>query len=83
MKRKRLSRKNAIHTPESRTTVMINYSDVSHTLEVEYSGNRVYHYYDVDPQLWQEYKAVIESKGSSGRFVNARVKPFHEDEEII
>ena len=61
---------------------MINYSDTSHTLEVEYTGNRVYHYHEVNPLLWEEYKSVIESKGSSGKFVNTRIKPFYEDEEI-
>lgn len=82
MKQRRLSRKNAIYTPTSGTTIMINYSEISHTLEVEYTGNRVYHYHEVNPLLWEEYKFVIEAGGSSGKFVNTKIKPFHEDQEI-
>lgn len=79
---KRLSKKNALHTPASGTTVMINYSNTSHTLEVEFTGGRVYHYYTVPHSVWEEYKSVIKSKGSSGNFVNTHIKPFYEQQEI-
>jgi KTSC domain len=83
MVRKRLSRKNAVYTPASTTTVMVNYSDALNILEVEFKGGRIYHYFKVDPLLWEEYKSVIQSNGSSGKFVNIRIKPFHQEEEIM
>ena len=82
MNRKRLNKNNAVYTPVSGTTILINYSIKSHILEVEFAGGRVYHYYKVDPLLWEEYKSIIKLKGSSGSFVNTRIKPFFEDEEV-
>ena len=79
---KRLRNKNAVFTPGSETTVMINYSDPLHILEVEFTGGRVYHYQNVDLSTWEEYKSTIQSGGSSGIFVNTKIKPFYEAVEI-
>lgn len=81
MAAKRLSRKNRLLTPGSDTTVAINYSEESRTLEVEYKGG-VYHYLDVEQEVWEEYKSIVESGGSSGRFVNFRIKPVYEAVQV-
>ncbi len=78
MKRKRLPPKNAVYTPDSGTTVMVNYHEKYRILEVEFTGGRAYHYYDVPLNIWEEYKEIIRSGGSSGEFVNYRIKPFYE-----
>ena len=84
MKRKRLSRKNAVYTTRSSdTTVMVNYAAKEKVLEVEFTGGRVYHYFKVGQQLWEEYQALIKAGGSSGNFVNKRIKPFFTYEEIM
>jgi len=83
MSGRRLHRKNAIYTPASGTTIMINYSFNSQILEVEYTGGRVYHYYRVDAGVWEEYKSAIQTGNSSGTFVNRRIKPFYKGDEII
>jgi len=84
MKRKRLSRKNAVYTTRlSDTTVMINYSEKEKLLEIEFTGGRIYHYFKVPPELWEEYRAHLKAEGSSGAFVNTRIKPFYSFEEII
>jgi hypothetical protein len=83
MKHKRLSRKKAIYTSRSsETTVLVNYDEKEKILEVEFTGGRVYHYLNVNPKLWQEYKDTLQAGGSSGKFVNTRIKPFHTYAEI-
>ena len=82
MKTKRLNGKNTLKTPGSQTTIMINYSETDQTLEVEFTGGRLYHYKKVEPEVWEEYKAEVNSGGSSGIFVNTRIKPFYEYEEV-
>jgi YD repeat-containing protein len=83
MKHKRVSRKNAIYTAHSSgTTVMVNYDEKGKILEVEFTGGRVYHYLKVESQIWEEYKAIIKAGGSSGTFINARIKPFYKDVEV-
>ena len=78
-----LSEGNKVFTPDSGTTVYINYSYALNILEVQYTGStKIYHYKEVKPELWEEYKSVIESGGSSGVFVNKKIKPFFEVEEI-
>jgi hypothetical protein len=83
MKYKRLSRKNAIYTTRSSdTTVLVNYEAKEKILEVEFTGGRVYHYLNVSAKLWQEYKDLLQAGGSSGKFVNTRIKPFYKYAEI-
>lgn len=83
MKHKRLSRKNAIYTSRSsETTVLVNYDATEKILEVEFTGGRVYHYLNVSPKLWQEYKDILQASGSSGKFVNTQIKPFHKYAEV-
>lgn len=83
MKHKRLSRKNAIYTTRSSgTTVMVNYAAKEKILEVEFTGGRVYHYFKVEPRIWKEYIALINAGGSSGTFINTRIKPFYKDVEV-
>ena len=72
-----LNRKNAIQTPGSGTTIAINYSKAEHVLEVVFIGGKVYHYYGVEPEVWEEYKNVVLSGRSSGTFVNTRIKPHY------
>jgi hypothetical protein len=83
MKKKRLDKKTAIETPASGTTVLINYSTSRSILEVEFRGGRVYHYKKVERPKWEEYETIVLSGGSSGIFVNTKIKPFYEAEEII
>jgi hypothetical protein len=80
--KKRLSRKNAIYTPRSQTTRMINYEDADHVLEVEFINDGVYQYLKVPPSVWKEYKSVVLSEGSSGGFLNTKIKPFYEPKKI-
>ena len=79
---KGLSRKNAIYTPGSHTTRMINYENGHHLLEIEFNTGKLYHYIDVPPSVWKEYKSTVLSKKSSGKFFNARIKPFYDWIEI-
>jgi len=80
--KKRLSRRNAIYTPGSHTTRMINYEGVHHVLEVEFINNGVYQYLEVPSSVWKEYKSIVLSKGSSGEFLNKKIKPFYKPEKL-
>jgi hypothetical protein len=80
--RKRLSKTNAIYTPASGATTMINYSEVLKKLEVAFTNGKVYHYLEVEQEKWEAYKSEIENGGSSGEFVNKRIKPFYEVIEV-
>jgi hypothetical protein len=83
MKTRKLSRKNLIYTDRSGTTVFVNYSESSQILEVKYRNeNRVYHYYKVEPDIWEAFKKEIASGGSSGVFVNTVIKPFYMGIEV-
>ncbi len=80
---KRVSRRTAIYTPTSDTTVLINYSEDLSILEVEFRDiNSVYHYLDVELEKWEEYKAWVEDGRSSGSFVNKYIKPFYKAVEL-
>lgn len=79
VRRKRLTNKNRVYTPSSETTISLNYSPVSETLEVEFTGGKIYHYLHVKPDVWEDFRATIMSGGSSGVFVNRRIKPFYDD----
>lgn len=78
MHSKRLSRKHAVYTPGSGTTVLVNYDSGRHVLEVEFTGGEVYHYLKVPAAVWEEYQSVVKAGESSGTFVNKQVKPFYD-----
>jgi hypothetical protein len=75
--KKRLSRKNAVYTPNSATTQSINYDVNHHLLEVAFTSGEIYQYLHVPASLWNEYKQVIQSGNSSGTFLNTRIKPIY------
>lgn len=75
---KRLGSSNAIPTSASGTTVLINYSFELKILEVEFTEGRVYHYKEVPPDIWEQYKSWVEEGHSSGEFVNKYIKPFYD-----
>jgi len=81
-KNERLSRRNAVYTPGSTATNMINYSETSLKLEVEYVDGDVYHYLEVEPEKWEEYRDWVAQGKSSGEFVNKYIKPFYEQRRI-
>lgn len=74
MKDKRLNTKNKTYTNKSGTTIYIDYSEKRKILEVEFTRDNVYHYLKVEPLVWEEYKELILSGGSSGEFVNQNIK---------
>ena len=78
---KRLPVKTAISTPVSGTTEMINYDPKSRVLEVQFTGGRVYRYFQVPLSVWREYKDIVASGGSSGTYVNVHIKPKFRYEE--
>ncbi len=80
---KRLPRKNAVYTPDSATTILINYQKEKQILEVEYTGGSVYHYYRVPPEIWNEYVEIIKAGRSSGTYVNQQIKPRFGDYEEV
>jgi hypothetical protein len=82
VKHKRLTNKNRIATPGSETTIAVNYSPSSHVLEVVFTGGQTYHYLKVEPEVWEEYKSILVKGGSSGTFVNKRIKPFYDDVKL-
>jgi hypothetical protein len=82
MKQKRLTSKNRISTPASETTIAVNYSPAARVLEVVFTGGQTYHYLHVEPEVWEDYKSTIKKGGSSGVFVNTRIKPFYDDVKI-
>ncbi|MBD0333420.1 MAG: DUF86 domain-containing protein [Chitinophagaceae bacterium] len=78
----RLSKRNAIITETSGTTVLINYSKEAKKLEVEFKGGRVYHYLNVEPEKWGEYRSWVKEGRSSGEFINKYIKPFYDVVEV-
>jgi len=81
MKSKRLNSKNKLNTPSSGTTNYVDYSAEKKILEVEFTGGKTYHYLNVEPAVWQNYKKVIMEGKSSGEFVNYFIKPNYSYEE--
>jgi len=78
MRRKRLTNKSKVYTPNSETTISLNYSSVLEVLEVEFTGGKIYHYLQVKPEVWEDYLTEVKMGGSSGAFVNARIKPYYD-----
>ena len=79
---KRLNTENRLYTPNSGTTVYIDYIPQARVLEIEYKNGKVYRYYDVEPDTWEEYKETVITGGSSGVYVNFNIKPNYEYEEL-
>lgn len=82
MKSKRFNSANKLYTPASQSTNYIDYSVKHKKLEVEFTGGKAYHYFDVEPHIWEEYKSTVLSGGSSGEYVNFTIKPNYRYEEI-
>lgn len=82
MRAQKLNGGEQIFTPGSETTVRVLYSATQRILEVEFTGRRVYHYLEVEDLTWEEYKSVIASGGSSGKFINTRIKPSYDCYEV-
>lgn len=83
MKSKRFFSSNKLYTPTSQSTVYIDYSAAKKQLEVEFTGGKTYHYFGVEPKIWDEYKNTVLSGGSSGEYVNFIIKPNYAYEELI
>lgn len=83
MKDKRLNTKNKLSTPKSGTTAYIDYSTKNKILEVEFTAGKAYHYLEVELPVWEEYRELILAGGSSGEFVNRRIKPEYRFREIL
>ena len=82
MKSKKLNTSNKLLTPQSGTTVYIDYLEDKKVLEVGFTATKSYHYFGVEPEVWLEYKDMVLSGGSSGEFVNKRIKPYFDYKEI-
>ena len=82
MIQKRLNSENKLYTPESGTTVYIDYIPKNRILEIEYKNGKTYRYLDVEPEVWEDYKDTIQAGRSSGVFVNFNIKPHYEFEEL-
>lgn len=78
----RLSRKNAVYTPRSGTTSMVNYYAGHHILEVQFIEGDVYHYTRVPAKVWKELVTIIKSGGSAGTYINKQIKPKYDYEKI-
>lgn len=78
----RLEAKNLIQTLKSGTTENLNYCNKTRVLEVEFKNGDVYHYKKVETEVWKEYKNEVLSGGSSGTFVNKKIKPFYEYDKV-
>jgi len=78
-----LNTSNKTLTPISGTTAYIDYSNEKQILEVAFRGGHIYQYFGVDIIAWQEYKQVIDSGGSSGKFVNSKIKPIYLSYQLV
>lgn len=47
----------------------VGYDEATRTLAVEYVSGALYHYHDVDPEVWRGCAAVVELRGSVGKFI--------------
>ncbi len=77
-----LKTENKLSTPDSGTTIYIDYSEEKKILEVGYEGGKVYHYFDVEQSVWKKYKSLVLKGESSGIFVNTQIKPAYQYKEI-
>jgi hypothetical protein len=77
-----LNPRNRTYTESSSATTFINYSQNQQILEVKIKDTgKVYHYFDVPEDVWEEYKKEIRLGKSSGKFYNKKIKPFYDYKE--
>ena len=79
---RRLNTENKLYTPKSGTTVYIDYLEKNRILEIEFTKGEAYHYFDVEPDVWVEYRDLINEGKSSGAYANFVIKPNYEFEKI-
>ena len=60
----------------------INYSLEKKVLEIEYSNENVYWYFDVPLKTWKHLLDIIDKGESVGEFVNKEIKPKYKFEMI-
>ncbi|MBC8053723.1 MAG: KTSC domain-containing protein [Sphingobacteriaceae bacterium] len=60
----------------------IDYMISKRMLEIAYKNGKVYRYFDVEPEVWDDYRDLVKSGGSSGVYVNFNVKPHFECKEV-
>jgi len=56
----------------------VGYDQKSLILEIEYTNGSIYDYYDVPPEIYQEFCEA----DSMGAFVNFRIKPNFQYREV-
>ena len=64
---------------DSSAICSVGYDSRSRVLEIEYSNHCVYDYYDVPPDVYQQFCEA----DSMGAFVNFRIKPNFPCQEIV
>ena len=79
--KKKLSHKNAIYL-DSEALKMINYSEDDCILEAKFNNDRTYWYKSVPKKIWQEFLTVIHADLSAGAFLNKKIKPYYDWDEI-
>lgn len=77
----RLPYKTSKHIQSSAVNA-VNYSDERKILEVEYSNENVYWYFDVPLKTWKQLMDIIDKGESVGEFVNKEIKTKYEFKEI-
>ncbi len=63
---------------DSSAVCSVGYDPKSLVLEIEYTNGSIYDYYDVPPEIYQEFCEA----DSMGTFVNFRIKPNFQYREV-
>jgi predicted nucleotidyltransferase len=81
---KRLNSKNFIQPAKSQSIEKVAYSTRKNILEVEIKEGRVYQYFPVPVEGWNEFKKIIEQGESAGKYYNFVVKHKYDNyREVI
>ena len=67
---------------QSSAVNIINYSADEKILEIEYSNEKVYWYFDVPITVWKQLLKIIDTGESAGEFINKHIKPIYRFEEV-
>ena len=68
----------AMMSVDSEMARSIGYDEEEQVLQIEFSSGSVYHYSDVEPQMWES----LQDADSTGKFFNSEIKGYYSSRRV-
>lgn len=66
----------------SEAITSIDYDPSKKIIEIAYSGEKIYHYTNMDRKIWTTFLTIIKNKESIGTYINQQFKKMVDEKGI-